>query len=74
MRLFVLVVGQLFQQKIIFNMAGIMQNTVISKHFCKNCKKENHCGQHTLNDDNTLKCAICRCAVCYPRKSGLKRG
>ena len=55
-------------------MAGIMQNNTSSKHYCKSCGGENHCGQHTLNDDNTLKCAICRCAVCYPRKSGLKRG
>ena len=40
MLLLSLVVGQSYQQKIIFNMAGIMQNNVISKHFCKNCKKD----------------------------------
>jgi len=55
-------------------MAGIMQNNTSSKHYCKSCGDENHCGGVSKNDDDTLKCAICRCAVCYPRKSELKRG
>jgi hypothetical protein len=55
-------------------MTGIMQNNTSSKHYCKSCGDENHCGGVSKNDDDTLKCAICRCAVCYPRKSELKRG
>ena len=74
MRLLSLVVGQLFQQRIISDMGGVMYRNTVSKHFCKSCGDENHCGRLNKNEDNTVKCGICKCAVCYPRKKQLSRG
>jgi len=58
----------------ISNMAGVMDKNTVSKHFCKTCGDENHCGHLNKNEDNTVKCGICKCAVCYPRKKQLNRG
>ena len=77
MLLLSLVVGQSFQHKKnsgIPNMAGVMDKNTVSKHYCKSCGGENHCGRLTKNDDNTVKCGICKCAVCYPARKQLSRG
>ncbi len=55
-------------------MAGIMQNNTSSKHYCKSCGGENHCGRLNRDEDDIITCGICKCAVCYPRKTELKRG
>ena len=74
MQLFVLVDGQLFLQKTTSNMSGVMDTNTVSKHYCKSCGDENHCGRINYNEDGTVKCGICKCAVCYPRKKQLNRG
>jgi hypothetical protein len=55
-------------------MAGVMDKNTVSKHYCKSCGGENHCGRLTKNDDDTVKCGICKCAVCYPARKQLSRG
>jgi hypothetical protein len=55
-------------------MAGVTQRNTTSKHYCKSCGEENHCGRINYTQDGEIKCGICKCAVCYPRKAGLKRG
>ena len=54
-------------------MAGSMDRNTVSKHYCKSCGDENHCGRLNKNEDDTVKCGICKCAVCYPvRKKPVK--
>ena len=77
MQLLSLVVGQSYQHmknSIIPNMTGVMDKNTVSKHYCKSCGDENHCGRINYNEDGTVKCGICKCAVCHPRKKQLNRG
>ena len=72
-----MVVGQSYQQKknfTISDMSGIMDKNTVSKHYCKSCGGENHCGHLNKNEDGTVKCGICKCAVCYPARKKLSRG
>ena len=55
-------------------MSGVMDTNTVSKHYCKSCGDENHCGRINYNQDGTVKCGICKCVVCYPRKKQLNRG
>ena len=55
-------------------MAGVMQKNATSKHYCKSCGEENHCGRINYTEDGEVKCGICKCAICYPRKVPVRRG